>query len=714
MRSFRLQRGSDKEETPEQPAAAPVMPAEPAPPTPTPDDSGPAAAPTQPIGEQPAPVESAAPPSAAPLAPSSPVATTPAPPAQSLSSVVETPAPAVPGAEAPAAGAAIGPPWVPPADESTRARRKRERAEKKLTRANQRAAERLEREQAVVARREAKGAAKGEVAPADPAVAEVPAAPTAPELATPTNPFAPTPGTPPSVPEPAAPADPVSEAALAGAADAPSNSGLAAQSSLAQKISGEVSIREQAERDAMRRFDREDDTSNPDERISAEAERRIDDARRQSSETEPSPSYVASTKPPPEAEADVEAETAAVPPEVDSIEPELPAAEQEPVASSESDMAPSMPTPGLFAPTELKPNPFMSSPVGESQAAEPDAAPTPEPGAIDVDATPEPFMPEAETQAAPEPPNEVPFPPVSSTFDRSAAPPPDPARSKLLAELRQAELQLDRRRLQEDELANELKATEDRLAQSQERTAEALTRAAKRLQEIEARAAEAEARAARAERLSRLKAEEVDRAERLRELLDRIADAEQRASDAEGRARDTVVQIGDPLAEIDPDSIFETKPGHIPVLDDSLADDEPLSEAPDSDYDLPSVADADLDVAEDPAAPNPRAYGDPTGAALDQLERSEIDADAAAEAEEPSPAPTVGSNDGPPSSNGAAVNINTASYEDLRGAGLSVTQTGRMLAFRERAGRFNSVDELEDVPGFPKEFLTEVKARLTV
>ena len=56
--------------------------------------------------------------------------------------------------------------------------------------------------------------------------------------------------------------------------------------------------------------------------------------------------------------------------------------------------------------------------------------------------------------------DEAPFPPPSSTFDRSGAPPPDPARSKLLAELRQAELQLEQRKMQEDELAKELEATE--------------------------------------------------------------------------------------------------------------------------------------------------------------------------------------------------------------------------------------------------------------
>ncbi|CAN5497015.1 hypothetical protein BH10ACT11_BH10ACT11_01460 [soil metagenome] len=309
--------------------------------------------------------------------------------------------------------------------------------------------------------------------------------------------------------------------------------------------------------------------------------------------------------------------------------------------------------------------------------------------------------PELTDPAVSEPPlDEVPFPPLASTFDRSGAPAPDPARSKLLAELRQAELQLERRKTQGDDLAHELEATEARLAQSQERTAAALERAAERLQEIEARAAEAEARAARAERLSKLKAEEVDRAERLRERLDRIADAEQRASAAEVRARDAVVGIGDPLMEIDPDSIFEPEPGHVPVLDESAADNlsskAEVEEAPDSDFDLPPVADADLDVATDPAAKSEASSGDsgtgPSAEELDRLEQSE----------------SVAVTTGP------TVNVNTASYEDLRGLGLSVTQTGRMLAFRERTGGFGSVAELESVPGLPSELIGELKPRLSV
>jgi DNA uptake protein ComE-like DNA-binding protein len=60
------------------------------------------------------------------------------------------------------------------------------------------------------------------------------------------------------------------------------------------------------------------------------------------------------------------------------------------------------------------------------------------------------------------------------------------------------------------------------------------------------------------------------------------------------------------------------------------------------------------------------------------------------------------------------LNLNDATFEQLREVGLSVTQTGRVLAHRERSGQFGSIDELEGIPGFPSEFLDQIKSRLTV
>ena len=60
------------------------------------------------------------------------------------------------------------------------------------------------------------------------------------------------------------------------------------------------------------------------------------------------------------------------------------------------------------------------------------------------------------------------------------------------------------------------------------------------------------------------------------------------------------------------------------------------------------------------------------------------------------------------------INLNTASFEDLRAANLSVTQATRVLAYRERRGGYSSVSDLDPVPGFPEEILEELKQRVTV
>jgi len=72
---------------------------------------------------------------------------------------------------------------------------------------------------------------------------------------------------------------------------------------------------------------------------------------------------------------------------------------------------------------------------------------------------------------------------------------------------------------------------------------------------------------------------------------------------------------------------------------------------------------------------------------------------------EPSPPP--GAEEGP-------VSLNDATYDDLRNLELSVTQAGRVLAYRERAGGFRSLDELDRIPGLPRSFLDQLKGRLTL
>ena len=63
---------------------------------------------------------------------------------------------------------------------------------------------------------------------------------------------------------------------------------------------------------------------------------------------------------------------------------------------------------------------------------------------------------------------------------------------------------------------------------------------------------------------------------------------------------------------------------------------------------------------------------------------------------------------------GEPLDINAATYEDLRALGLSVTQTGRVLAYREQVGAFTSLDELERIPGLPRALRQELRGRLRV
>jgi DNA uptake protein ComE-like DNA-binding protein len=73
---------------------------------------------------------------------------------------------------------------------------------------------------------------------------------------------------------------------------------------------------------------------------------------------------------------------------------------------------------------------------------------------------------------------------------------------------------------------------------------------------------------------------------------------------------------------------------------------------------------------------------------------------------EPAPAPSA-AEPGKPS-------LNAVSFDELRDLGMSVTQARRVIAYRDRGGGFKSLDELDSVPGFPKDFLAALKKRLTV
>ena len=63
---------------------------------------------------------------------------------------------------------------------------------------------------------------------------------------------------------------------------------------------------------------------------------------------------------------------------------------------------------------------------------------------------------------------------------------------------------------------------------------------------------------------------------------------------------------------------------------------------------------------------------------------------------------------------GDRINLNQATFEELRELGFSVTQATRVLTYRDRIDGFKSLDDLGEVPGVPREFLRQVQPKLTV
>jgi competence ComEA-like helix-hairpin-helix protein len=68
----------------------------------------------------------------------------------------------------------------------------------------------------------------------------------------------------------------------------------------------------------------------------------------------------------------------------------------------------------------------------------------------------------------------------------------------------------------------------------------------------------------------------------------------------------------------------------------------------------------------------------------------------------------------PPREKSSRLDVNSASFEELRALGLSVTEATRVIAYRERRNGFDSIDEVEAVPGLPREQLERLRQSLTV
>jgi DNA uptake protein ComE-like DNA-binding protein len=175
-------------------------------------------------------------------------------------------------------------------------------------------------------------------------------------------------------------------------------------------------------------------------------------------------------------------------------------------------------------------------------------------------------------------------------------------------------------------------------------------------------------------------------------MLDRIAEAERRATSAEERARAVVDEVAAPMPELDPREIFDEPSEPASAAEPaSPPEPEPTPEAETTSELEPSPEPEPTPQPE--PAPEPEATPEPEPAPEP-------------EPEQPAPAASAPS--------GGGVSLNSASYDQLRELGLSVTQTGRVLSHRERTGGFKSLDELDQIPGFPRTFLDDLKTRISL
>jgi hypothetical protein len=60
------------------------------------------------------------------------------------------------------------------------------------------------------------------------------------------------------------------------------------------------------------------------------------------------------------------------------------------------------------------------------------------------------------------------------------------------------------------------------------------------------------------------------------------------------------------------------------------------------------------------------------------------------------------------------VKINDATFEQLRSLGLSVTQSARLIAYRESRGGYDSVDELAEIPGLSRETVVALRESVRI
>jgi hypothetical protein len=78
------------------------------------------------------------------------------------------------------------------------------------------------------------------------------------------------------------------------------------------------------------------------------------------------------------------------------------------------------------------------------------------------------------------------------------------------------------------------------------------------------------------------------------------------------------------------------------------------------------------------------------------------------------PRPALPGRDGRRGARDGRINLNQASFAELRSLNLSITQSHRLLAYRTRVGGYESIEQLDDVPGFPKDVRARLKRQVIV
>jgi DNA uptake protein ComE-like DNA-binding protein len=216
---------------------------------------------------------------------------------------------------------------------------------------------------------------------------------------------------------------------------------------------------------------------------------------------------------------------------------------------------------------------------------------------------------------------------------------------------------------------------EGELAAELEQAGDALRAAELQLREAEQRAEAAEKQlgASAAEELKRT---EEEREGRFRALEERIGKVTSRASTAQARAAASEIELPEeetqaPGAEVPPVRRIEAEPPREVATDERPTDEHPAVKKP------------------------RRLFG--------RLRRAKVEAPAEAEPKPKTEAKVP---------SGRTLDANKASFEELRGLGMSVTQATRVIAYRERAEGFKTLDDMDTIPGFDKDFLDALKQRL--